>query len=113
MVRKSNSNPEYFRYDVTVGEVDGTITKHPVYGKDMQDAITRLLHQEKTAKIEKKMERNPFIFFCIWLAVMAIPVIVYGDITYTPWFVLYMFGSFTALFLFAGLWQSYLEKGKK
>ena len=112
MVRKSNSNPEYFRYDVTVGEVDGTITKHPVYGKDMQDAITRLLHQERTNKIEKKMERNPFIFFCLWMAVMAIPVIVNGDITYTPWFVVYMFISFTALFAFAGYWQTYLEKGK-
>jgi len=112
MVRKSNSNPEYFRYDVTVGEVDGTITKHPVYGKDMQDAITRLLHQEKTAKIEKKMERNPFIFFCIWLGLMATPVIWHGDITYTPWFVLYMFVSFSALFLAAGVWNSYLEKGK-
>ena len=112
MVRKSNSNPEYFRYDITVGETDGTITKHPVYGKDMQDAITRLLHQERTAKIEKKMEKNPFIFFLAWMAVMAIPVIVYGDLTYTPWFVLYMFASFTILFAATGWWQHYLEKGK-
>ena len=112
MVRKSNKHPEYFRYDVTVGETDGTITKHPVYGKDMQDAITRLLHQERTMKIEEKMERNPFIFFCIWLAVMAMPVAIHGDITYTPWFILYMFATFTGLFVAAGYWNTYLEKGK-
>jgi len=112
MVRKSNSNPEYFRYEVTVGETDGTITVHPVYGKDMQDAITRLLHQERTIKIEKKMERNPLIFFLVWMAVMAIPVLIHQDLTYTPWFILYMFGTFTAIFLFAGYWQSYLERGQ-
>ncbi len=112
MVRKSNSNPEYFRYEVTVGELDGSITKHPVYGKDMQDAITRLLHQERTAKIEKKMERNPLLFFLVWMAVMAIPVLIHQDLTYTPWFILYMFATFTAIFLFAGYWQSYLERGQ-
>ena len=112
MVRKSTSNPEYFRYEVTVGELDGTITKHPVYGKDMQDAISRLINKERTEKIEKKMEKNPLIFFLIWMFVMAIPVIWHGDLTYTPWFILYMFATFTAMFAFAGWWQSYLEKGK-
>jgi len=112
MVRKSKSNPEYFRYEIVVGETDGTITKHPAYGIDMQDAVNRLLRKEKTEKIEKKMERNPFIFFLIWMAVMAIPVLIHQDLTYTPWFILYMFGSFTAMFLFAGYWQSYLEKGQ-
>ena len=111
MVRKSNKHPEYFRYDVTVGEVDGTITKHPVYGKDMQDAITRLLYKERTIKIEKKLERNPFLFFIAWMAAMAVPVIL-TDTHDTPWFILYMFISFTAIFLAAGYWQHYLEKGK-
>ena len=112
MVRKSTSNPEYFRYEVTVGELDGTITKHPVYGKDMQDAISRLINKERTEKIEKKMEKNPLIFFLIWMLVMAIPVIWHGDLTYTPWFILYMFATFITIFAFAGWWQSYLEKGK-
>ena len=112
MVRKSKSNPEYFRYEIVVGETDGTITKHPAYGIDMQDAVNRLLRKEKTEKIEKKMERNPFIFFLIWMAIMAIPVLIHQDLTYTPWFILYMFGSFTALFAFTGWWQNYLDKGK-
>tara|TARA_B100000287_G_C20508580_1_gene732105 strand:+ start:98 stop:487 length:390 start_codon:yes stop_codon:yes gene_type:complete len=111
MIRKSKSNPEYFKYEITVGNTDGTITKHPVYGKDMQNAISRLLNQERTIKIEKKMERNPLFFFIIWMAVMLAPVI-FTDAMYTPWFILYMFGSFTSLFLIAGYWQNYLEKGK-
>tara|TARA_R100000322_G_C5338474_1_gene165147 strand:+ start:26 stop:415 length:390 start_codon:yes stop_codon:yes gene_type:complete len=111
MVRKSNSNPEYFRYDITVGEVDGTITKHPVYGKDMQDAISRLINKERTVKIEKKMERNPLLFFLCWMAIMSIPTL-WNNFIYSPWFILYMFVTFTSLFLIAGWWQSYLERGQ-
>ena len=79
----------------------------------MQDALSRLINTERTVKIEKKMEKNPLIFFLVWMALMAAPVIWHGNLTYTPWFILYMFGTFTAMFLFAGWWQSYLEKGRK
>ena len=110
LIEKSKKNAGYFKYEVTIGEKDGTVHKEPAYGRDMQDAISRLIWKERTIKVEKKMERNPFIFFLIWLVVMAAPVLWHGDITYTPWFILYMFGSFTAMFLFAGLRQNYLDK---
>ena len=58
------------------------------------------------------MERNPFLFFVGWMIIMLGPVLVNGEMTYTPWFILYMFVSFAALFFVAGWWQNYLEKGK-
>jgi len=112
IVEKSKSNPGYCKYMVTIAELDGTINKQPAYGTDMQDALSRLINTERTVKIEKKVEKNSFIFFLIWMAIMAAPVMIHGDITYTPWFILYMFGAFTAMFIFAGWWQSYLDKGK-
>tara|TARA_A100001201_G_C4094955_1_gene203395 strand:- start:2450 stop:2836 length:387 start_codon:yes stop_codon:yes gene_type:complete len=112
IVEKSKKNPGYCKYDITIQELDGTVHTEPAYGTDMQDALSRLMNIERTTKIEKKLEKNPLIFFILWMAVMAIPVIWNGDIAYTPWFILYMFASFAAMFLFAGLWQSYLEKGK-
>ena len=78
----------------------------------MQDALSRLINTERTIKIEKKIEKNPLIFFLVWMAIMAIPILWHGEIAYTPWFVLYMFVSFTAMFLIIGWWQNYLEKGK-
>ena len=111
-VEKSKKNPGYLKYEVTIGEKDGTVHTQPVYGKDMQDALSRLINTERTVKIEKKMERNPSIFFLIWLAVMALPVLIHQELTYTPWFILYMFGAFASMFLLAGFWQNYLEKGK-
>ena len=110
--RRSQSNPEYCKYIITICEKDGTVHKEPAYGKDMQDALSRLMNTERTIRIEKKLEKNPFLFFVIWMTVMAVPVLIHGDITYTPWFILYMFVSFILLFLGMGLWQNYIDKGK-
>ena len=112
IVGKSKKNPGYCKYMITIAELDGTIHTQPAYGTDMQDALSRLMNIERTVKIEKKMERNPLLFFLVWMAVMAVPVFIESNLAYTPWFILYMFGTFTAMFLFAGWWQSYLEKGK-
>ena len=112
LLEKSKTHKGYCKYLVTIAEMDGTIHKQPCYGKDMQDALSRLMNTERTVKIEKKMERNPSIFFLIWLAVMALPVLIHQELTYTPWFILYMFGAFASMFLLAGFWQNYLEKGK-
>tara|TARA_B100000085_G_scaffold223488_1_gene208641 strand:+ start:671 stop:1063 length:393 start_codon:yes stop_codon:yes gene_type:complete len=113
IVERSKKNPGYCKYDITIAELDGTVHTQPAYGTDMQDALSRLMNIERTVKIEKKMEKNPLIFFLVWMVVMAVPVLWHGDLAYTPWFILYMFGTFTAMFVFAGLWQSYLEKGKR
>tara|TARA_R110002012_G_scaffold182054_2_gene348414 strand:- start:728 stop:1129 length:402 start_codon:yes stop_codon:yes gene_type:complete len=112
IVEKSKNNPGYCKYMITIVELDGTTHKQPAYGKDMQDALSRLINTERTVKVEKKIEKNSLIFFLIWMGVMAAPVLIHGDMTYTPWFILYMFGTFTTIFLVAGWWQSYLEKGK-
>ena len=112
LLEKSKTHDGYCKYLVTIAEKDGTIHKQPCYGTDMQDALSRLINTERTVKIEKRLERNPFLFFICWMGVMAIPVIWNGDITYTPWFVVYMFVSFTALFAITGWWQHYLDKGK-
>ena len=113
LVEKSKNNPGYLKYMVTIGEKNGDKHTQPAYGKDMQDALSRLINTERTVKIEKKMEKNPLIFFLVWMALMAAPVLWHGELAYTPWYILYMYGTFTAMFLFAGWWQNYLEKGKK
>ena len=40
LVRPSNSNPGYFKYEVVIQETDGSTNTQPAYGKDMQDAIS-------------------------------------------------------------------------
>ena len=111
--RRSGSNPEYCKYIITIAEKDGTVHKEPAYGKDMQDALSRLMNIERTVRIERKMEKNPLIFFLVWMGVMLIPTIWHKDITYSPWFIVYMFVSFILLFGGLGVWQNYIDKGKE
>ena len=54
-VEKSKTNPGYLKYEITICEKDGTIHKQPAYGKDMQDAISRLINIERTQVIEKQL----------------------------------------------------------
>ena len=58
LLEKSKNHDGYCKYEVTIGEKDGTIHIQPAYGKDMQDALSRLINTERTIKVEKRLERN-------------------------------------------------------
>ena len=108
--RKSNSNPGYFKYSVTIREKDGTKHTQPVYGKDMQDALSRLINQERTVKVEKKLENNTGFIFLIWLILMGVPAFFVEH--HTPWFLVYTMGTLLVLILAATWWYNYIRKGE-
>ena len=110
LIEKSKSSPGYLKYEVTIGEKDGTIHKQPVYGKDMQNALSRLLYQELTVKVERKLETSTGFIFLAWLFVMGTPV-VFID-TDSPWFLVYVFGVVTTLVVTTVLWYNYIKKGE-
>mgnify|MGYP003146363592 CR=1 FL=1 len=74
MVKASSSNPNYFKYIVTILEGNGETYKEPVYGKDMQSALSRLIIKERTSKIEKKF--NTLTIFLIWGVIMGWPLLI-------------------------------------
>ena len=108
LIRKSKSNPGYCKYEVTISEMDGTFHKQPCYGKDMQDALSRLINIERTYKVEKKVNST-------WVALTAI-----GLFMGCPAFLassenqpLYLILSLsTTILLFGGLfvWYNYIER---
>ena len=53
--KDSESFPEWLKYEVTILSEDGEISKVPAYGKDLQDALSRVVHDDKVKKIEKKV----------------------------------------------------------
>tara|TARA_B100000902_G_C27212843_1_gene865373 strand:- start:700 stop:1071 length:372 start_codon:yes stop_codon:yes gene_type:complete len=110
LLKKSDSHKGYCKYIVTIGEKDGTIHKQPVYGKDMQDALSRLMKKELTVKVERKLETNVGLIFLIWLVVMGAPAF-FAD-TSSPWFLLYTFGSVLLLATVAVLWYGHVNKGE-
>tara|TARA_Y100001972_G_C7563761_1_gene283087 strand:- start:85 stop:465 length:381 start_codon:yes stop_codon:yes gene_type:complete len=111
LLGESKSYKGYYKYLVTIGEKDGTIHKQPVYGKDMQSALNRLINKELTYKIERKLETNTGLVFIAWLAVMAIPAIFFGTQN-TPWMLAYTFGVLIILVIIATLWYNYIKRGE-
>ena len=58
LIEESGRYPGYYKYDITIQEVDGVIHTVPAYGIDMQDAIKRLLKIERYDRITKKYEKK-------------------------------------------------------
>jgi hypothetical protein len=56
---------DWMKYEIEILNEDGTIEKIPAYGKDLQDALSRVVHDEKVEKLEKKTKRIPDL---VWVA---------------------------------------------
>ena len=110
-VEKSKSNPGYLKYMVTIGEKDGTKHTQPVYGKDMQDALSRLINKELTVKVERKLETSTGFVFLAWLLIIGTVTVLLGTMN-TPWILVYTFGTIIGAMLILILWYSYVNKGE-
>ena len=108
-VEKSKTSPGYLKYEVTICEKDGTIHTEPAYGVDMQSAIARLVNQERTVQIAKKVFSNPLPLAFLCLAFMAWPAFFIG-VKNGPSFIALSFGSIFALIIVGGLWYNYINK---
>ena len=109
LVEKSKTSPGFIKYEITIAEKDGTIHKEPAYGKDMQDAISRLVNTERTYQVEKRVMKNPSIFFLLWIALMGWPALM-SDVGSNPWYLAYTMGGIMLLFFAAAWWYNYIEK---
>ncbi len=65
--KDSNSFPEWMKYEFELLNEDGSIIKIPAYGKDLQDALSRVVHDKKVAQIEKRTKRIPdLVWVVLW-----------------------------------------------
>jgi|TARA_R110000803_G_scaffold14378_1_gene39939 hypothetical protein len=113
LLKRSATHDGYCKYMVTVGEKDGTIHKQPVYGKDMQDALSRLLWHERTEKVVKVAEKGDGLpIIALMLLVLAIPA-VYTAMTDNPIYLLWTLGILVVGFTIASLWENYVDKAGK
>ena len=109
LVRQSVSDPSYYKYMITIEDKDGTVTKNPAYGKDMQDAIKRLVRAENAEMVVKVVERKQQ-FFMLALFAVCVVVPILGGYNSTDNKNLWMiFPLITIIFLFVivGLFEKY------
>jgi hypothetical protein len=94
---------------VTIGEKNGETNTQPAYGKDMQDALSRLINKEITNKVERKLEASTGLIFLSWLVLMGAPAIFFGAQN-TPYYLAATFGSIIMITVVATLWYNYINK---
>lgn len=82
LIGESKTSPGYFKYQFTILELDGTTHVMPAYGKDMEDALERLVWVERT-------EKKPFSIIVITalLTIIIVPSII-AAVTSNPIWVL-------------------------
>lgn len=62
----------YYKYEFDIREEDGSITKIPAYGIDMQDALSRIVKQERIKKVKNVVKLIPdWIFLISWFIYMG------------------------------------------
>ena len=71
--RDSNSAPGFNKYFITIRDVDGTETRVPAYGRDMQDALSRLVKTERAEKLAEATEKVPdFVYVLLFLGTLGV-----------------------------------------
>ena len=94
--KESKTFDGWLKYEVTIQNENGTEEVIPAYGRDLQDALSRVVHDEKVRKIEKKTKRIPDI---VWVALWFGYILGWTLLTYevSP------HEKFNGLFLISGM----------
>jgi hypothetical protein len=86
LIEPSKTSPGYFKYQITIKEKDGSVNKVPAYGKDMQDAIERLIWNERVDSVTEKKATLP-ILVTLCLGVVALSGILSATLNQPIWIV--------------------------
>lgn len=67
--KESKSFDGWLKYEVTIEYPNGTTEQVPAYGKDLQDALSRVAHDKKVEKLVKtKLPTLTILFIAILIA---------------------------------------------
>ena len=112
LIGPSDIDAKYFRYEVTIQEADGEIYKAPAFGRDMQDALSRLVWNQRTEAVTRFAGRKPWMqvvpllsLFCV-LGVFAMQSQTHDN----PAWILGGLASLGAILGLAVLWGRHLDK---
>jgi len=114
LVEESASNPGYFKYMVTIEDIDGSISQQPAYGVDMQDAIKRLVRTENADMVVKTVEKKQHFFLMALFALcIVIPLVGgYNSVEHKNWWMVLPLVTIVFIFLSFGILDSYRSQDK-
>ena len=110
LIRKSKSHPNYFKYEITIQEKNGQIYNQPAYGKDMQDALSRLIWTERTTKVSRTMSKLDALWiFAAWLISLVVPTFLATHHDNPIWLLITVGCIITFIGAYV-VWDNYLKK---
>ena len=114
LIEESSSSPGYFKYMVTIEDVDGSISQQPAYGVDMQDAIKRLVRSENADMVVKTVEKKQhFFLMALFAFCIVIPLVGgYNSVEHKNWWMLLPLITIIVVFLSFGILDSYRSHDK-
>lgn len=93
MCDECSERPGFYRYEVEVGEKDGTVWEASVYGVDMTDALNKLLWNRRVHRVENILYGIPdWCLFILWMGVTILPGTLSSVSTNNPVHILYVLG---------------------
>ena len=72
LVGPSSIDSGYFRYEVTIEEADGEVYTAPAFGRDMQDALSRLVWIERTEKVARFTNKRTWLQFVPLISLLCV-----------------------------------------
>jgi hypothetical protein len=71
--KDSKTFPDWMKYEIEILNEDGSVDIIPAYGKDLQDALSRVEHDKKVEKVSKVIKKIPdFIWLVLWFSFISI-----------------------------------------
>ena len=107
--KDSQTFPDWLKYEVEILNEDGTTEMIPAYGKDLQDALSRVVHDKRVVEVEKRTKRIPdVVWVVLWfgymLGLLELTYLVSPYNTFRGFFFLGGISLITGLTLWAKTW---------
>ena len=65
--KDSDTFSDWMKYEIEIMNEDGSKEKIPAYGKDLQDALSRVVHDAKVERLEERTKRIPdLVWIVLW-----------------------------------------------
>ena len=65
--KDSETFPDWLKYEVELLNEDGSVDTIPAYGKDLQDALSRVVHDKRVDQVERQTRRIPdLVWVILW-----------------------------------------------
>ena len=80
--KDSDTFPDWLKYEFELLNEDGTTEMIPAYGKDLQDALSRVVHDKRVVAVEKRTKRIPDI---VWVVLWFGYVLALADYSMSMW----------------------------